>query len=1097
MRSQELFRQKSSDKQYLHVIKASAGSGKTHRLTGEYLRLLFSTPNAYKHILAVTFTNKATDEMKSRIIKELYSLSANEKSDYLTQLCEDFHLSETKVRENATHILKTILHDYSAFAISTIDKFFQQTMRAFTREMGLSGGYNVEVDDTAYLPEVIDTMLFELDKTENKELSQWLLAFMTDKIENNKGWSTKKDVQELATQIFNEKYKTLSQSDKDNIHDKKHLTDYKRTLTKIVRDFESELKSIGEKAVNIMKRFDLQYDDFPYKKASGFSSFVKWANGATDEPGIRFLGMEDDVSKWYGKDTPTAKRSSMEAAFSELNTQIKSAIAHFENSTFYHSANNILKYFYTLGILNDVQRRLQQLQQDENIIFLSDTTELLNKIIADSDSPFIYEKTGTFLKNYMIDEFQDTSLMQWNNFRPLMCESLANNNFNLIVGDVKQSIYRWRNSDWRLLEEHIPVDFQSDTIQQHSLDTNWRSDANIVHFNNALFELTSQILQADFVKEMQFVADEHFEQYASTKIKEVYSQAYQHVPTKKSGNDGKVDIIFLRSEKEDDWKTEALERLPKQIEQLQDEGFRLKDIAIIVRRNHEAVAVAETLLKYKEENPNSPYRYDIISNEALIIGNAQSVKSVIALLRWFRNRSDDTKKMLAVYEFYRFHRKISPDAALQSFLGKNRINFPDDIDAQLNNISYLPFYEMIEAFFALSKDVLDEKENAYVQAFLDIVLRFNTNASSDIDNFLNWWDEKGYKKTLFSPDNQDAIRLVTIHKSKGLGFGVVIMPFADWEIDHQPAHSNIIWCCPNKEPFNMLNIVPLRYGKNLINTIFRKDYLEEKLFTYIDNLNLLYVAFTRAKHRIIAFTPQPKANEKKQDGIKNISELLWISICQSIFLLNNSDSKYITLDTHLHKTDSETFFSLGSTEKFTQKEVLSAQSQPKTTQWQSIPFDNRLKLRFNSIGYFKNNGKRNYGMLMHDIISRVETIGDIPQAVERKILSGELNSNEKENIVHELTGFLSIPEVSDWYSGKYTVLNEMQVLHPRFGFSRPDRVMLHGKKAVVVDYKFGETEDKKYNRQVQHYLERIKEMGYSDVQGFVFYVRKQTVSKVY
>ena len=1087
MRNREL-----SEREHLHVIKASAGSGKTHRLTGEYLRLLFSTPNAHKHILAVTFTNKATDEMKSRIIKELYNLSASKKSGYLTQLCEDFHLPETVVREKATQILKTILHDYSAFAISTIDKFFQQTMRAFTREMGLAGGYNVEVDDTAFLPEVIDTMLSELGKPENAELAEWVLAFMKDKIENNKGWSIKKDVQELATQIFNEKYKSLSPNDKDKIHDKKRLADYKQTLTQLVRDFENELKKIGEKAVNIMEKFGLRYDDFPYGKSSGCAFFVKCANGIVEEPGVRFLNLLNNSAIWTAKKTPTEKVFAIESAFNELNEQIKLAIIHFENSTFYSSAKSILNYFYTLGILNDVQRRLQQLQQKENILFLSDTTELLNKIIADSDSPFIYEKTGTFLKNYMIDEFQDTSAMQWNNFRPLVRESLAYNNFNLIVGDVKQSIYRWRNSDWRLLEEHVPNDFSSETIQHHELNENWRSDTNIVHFNNALFELAAQILQADFNTAMASVSDEPFKNYVLNKIKEAYQQAYQHIPKNKTVRDGKVDITFLGNEKEDNWKAEALKRLPKQIEQLQDEGFRLKDIAIVVRWNSEAVAVAETLLKYKEENPGLRYRYDIISNEALIIGNAQSVKAIIALLRWFGSRNDETKKMLAVYEFYRFHRKISPNEALQTFLGKNEIDFPENMGEQLDSISYFPLYEMVEAFFALSKNVLDQKENAYVQAFLDIALKFSTNASSDIDNFLNWWDEKGYKKALFSSDDQDAIRLVTIHKSKGLGFGVVIMPFVDWSIDHNPHHSDIIWCRPDREPFNALSIVPLRYGKNLINTIFWKEYLEEKLFTYIDNLNLLYVAFTRAKHRIVAFAPEPK----KQDNIKSVSDLLWLSISQSSYFLDNSNSKFIQLDAHLYNNDTETLFSLGNTEILTQQELLPAQNQPKTTQWQSIPFDNRLKLRFSSIGYFTNNGKRDYGMLMHDIISRVEKIGDIPQAVERKILTGELNSHEKENIIRELTELLSIPEVSDWYSGKYTVLNEMQVLHPRFGFSRPDRVMLNGKKAIVVDYKFGETENATHRKQVQYYVQRIKEMGYNEVEGFVFYVKKQVISRV-
>jgi ATP-dependent exoDNAse (exonuclease V) beta subunit len=1085
-----------SDKQHLHVIKASAGSGKTHRLTGDYLRLLFSAHDAYKNILAVTFTNKATEEMKSRIINELYGLSAGEKSDYLPLLSKQFRLSESQTRQKAAHILKTVLHDYSAFAISTIDKFFQQTMRAFTREMGLSGGYNVEVDDTAYLPEVIDNMLFELDKPENKELAQWLLAFMKDKIENNKGWSIKKDVQELAAEIFNEKYKSLSQSDKDKIHDKKHLADYKRTLTEIVRDFENKLKNIGEKGVNLINRFGLHYSDFKGGSKSAFSHFVKWANGEMKEPTATFVNLADNLDGWTTKTTAPEKKSAIETVYFEgLNEQIKSTVAHFENSTFYHSALNILKYFYTLGILNDVQRRLQQLQQDENIIFLSDTTELLNKIIADSDSPFIYEKTGTRLVNYMIDEFQDTSSMQWKNFKPLINESLAKNKFNLIVGDVKQSIYRWRNSDWRLLEEDVPQDKDlAHSVKQESLDTNWRSDANIVRFNNAFFTLAPRILQGDYNRAMDAVSDENFKQYASSKINDAYLQAYQHIPEKKEAREGKVDIAFLDSEKDNDWKTEALERLPKQLEQLQNEGFQLKDIAILVRWNSEAVAVAETLLKYKEENPASPYRYDIISNEALVIGNAQSVKAVIALLRWLKNRNDDTKKMLAVYEFYRFHRKISPDAALQSFLGREKIDFPDDIGAQLDNISYLPFYEMIEAFFALSKDVLDEKENAYVQAFLDIALRFNTNTSSDINNFLNWWDEKGYKKTLFSSDDQDAIRLITIHKSKGLGFGAVVMPFADWGIDHNPHHSDIIWCRPAEEPFNALSIVPLRYGRGLINTIFWKDYLEEKLFTYIDNLNLLYVAFTRAKHRLVVFTPKPI--EKKEGDIKNISNILWLSISESRFFLPDSNLQLVQLEEYLQKSDTETLFSLGNAEIFTKKESASLEKQTKTAQWQSIPFDNRLKLRFNSIGYFNNSGRRDYGMLMHDIISRVETIGDIPQAVNRKTVAGELSISEKERITNDLTAFLSIPEVADWYSGKYVVLNEMQMLHPRFGFSRPDRVMLDTDSVIVVDYKFGEAENERYSRQVQHYVKQIAEMGYKNVSGFVFYVKMGRVLRV-
>ena len=1099
MKNQEPF-----DTQYLHLIRASAGSGKTHRLTGNYLRLLFVSPTAYKHILAVTFTNKATEEMKSRIIQELYALSVDQKSDYLTQLVEQFRISETQVREKAKQILNTILHDYSSFAISTIDKFFQQTMRAFTREIGVAGGYNLELDGKAYLQQVVDTMLFELDKAENKTLTEWLLVYMKDQIEDGKSWSIKKDVLTLAQEIFNENYKSLSQNDKDKIHDKKYLTDYKKTIEKIVRNFENEVKNIGLTGANLMSRFGLHYSDFKGGSKSAFSHFVKWANDEIKEPTATFINLADNLNNWATKATAPEKQKAIEIAYFEgLNEQVKSAVSLFENSTFYHSAKCVLNYFYTLGILNDVHQRMIQQQKDENILFLSDTTELLNKIIDDSDSPFIYEKTGTRINNYMIDEFQDTSAMQWKNFKPLINESLGNNNANLIVGDVKQSIYRWRNSDWRLMEEQLTSDNElKNRIKEESLDTNWRSDANIIRFNNAFFHVAAQLLQKDYNAGLEQFANEQYVKYADHKIIEVYSHVYQHVPVNKQKKNGKIDITFLSNEKEDDWKATALDRLPKQIEQLQDEGFALKDIAILVRYNHEAVAVAEALLKYREDHPRSTYKYDIISNEALKIANAQSVKAIIALLRWLNNQNDLTKKMLALYEFYRFHRKESATEALHLILNDNPdIDFPDHIKTKLESLSFLPFYEMIESFFSLTKDVIHEQEKAYVQAFLDIALKSSTGSSSDLNNFLTWWDEKGHQKTLFSSDDQDAIRLVTIHKSKGLGFGAVIMPFAEWEFDHKANKQNIVWCRPNKEPFNTLNIVPLRYSKNLRDTIFWQEYFEEQLFTNIDNLNVLYVAFTRAKHRIIAFTPKPKqkSNKKNQEEttkeFKNVSDLLWGCFQPTQSIPSGSDRQFIDLHKHLFN-DEGAVFSFGDSEAIEKSEKKLFTEQAKTAQWQSVPFDNRLKLRFSSMGYFSKDGKRDYGILMHDLISKVDTLHDIPQAVERKVLSGELSSSEKETIMKQLHDYLSISETSDWYSGNYTVLNEMQLLHPRFGFSRPDRVMLSGNMAIVVDYKFGLVEDNKYNRQVAYYVQKIKEMGYENVKGFVFYVTNGKVVSV-
>ncbi|MFA6643607.1 MAG: UvrD-helicase domain-containing protein [Bacteroidales bacterium] len=1055
--------------QHLHIIKASAGSGKTHRLTGEYLHLLFAQPNNHRHILAVTFTNKATDEMKSRIVEELHLLSSGRDSAYLNELMRNFSLKESTVRSTARRILETILHDYSAFSISTIDKFFQQTMRAFTREMGLAGGYNIEVEHSSLLMETVDLMLSELDRPENKQLAEWLLQFMQDSIEEGKSWKIDREVMDLSEQLFNETYKSFSKEEQAVLQNKEQLSEYKTILIRIIREYEIELKNIGLRAVSIIDSCDLSPSNFRGAGTSQFFKFAKIANGEIPDLTKTFLEFLDNPESWYTKTTPKDIILKIENAYnSGLNECVRQVIKMYENNTFYLTAKCILQNYFTLGILNDIKNRLRKLQQENNTLLLSDTTELLNDIISGTDSPFIYEKTGTRITNYMIDEFQDTSRMQWTNFKPLVDESLSSGNFNLIVGDVKQSIYRFRNSDWRLLEEQVEKDFSSDYIRKHVLDTNWRSDAAIVEFNNIFFNKAPYILQ-DYYNESNSIDEEGW----SNQISSAYTDVHQHLPEKIKDSSGHVKITFLKDDKDSDWESEALERLPYEIESLQDQGFSLKDIAVVVRSNKEAVQVAEKLLKYKEDNPDSRYRYDIISNEALLLGSAQSIKSAVALMYHFRNPSDELYKMSAVYEFFRYMYKYSPAEAIKAYREETKGEFPEEYRNKIAELSSMPFYDMIESYFSLFTSETDENENAYIQAFLDIALKFSEDKSADLNAFLDWWEEKGCNKALYSPEGQDAIRLITIHKSKGLGFGAVIMPFVNWELDHT-RNNDIIWCKPEVSPFNFIGVVPLKYNKKLSDTIFRRDYLEEKMFTYIDNLNLLYVAFTRAKHRLILFAPYKDKIEK----LSNVSHLLRETIISSnLSEINKCEG------------NTESVFELGTPEKIKDvKSEIEVQTY-KTGRWHSIPFNDRLKLRLNSIGFFSDDGSRDYGTLMHKIVSDIKTISDIPQAVQKKLFEGEINESEMEKITNDLTDYLSVPLVSDWYSGKYDVLNEAQILHPQKGFSRPDRVMISQDEVIIVDYKFGESEESKYKRQVQRYVKSIEEMGYLNVKGYVFYVK--------
>ena len=1062
----------SSDNASLHIIKASAGSGKTHRLTGEYLNLLFSKPNNHKHILAVTFTNKATDEMKSRIVDELFRLTSGSKSDFLSGLIEKFGLDEKDIRTISKTILETILHDYSSFSISTIDRFFQQTMRAFTREMGLAGGYNVEVDHSALLMETVDLMLSELDDPNNKALTEWILRFMQNSIEEGKSWRVEREVLQLGGELFNETYKSLTDEEQATIQDKAHLENYKQMLMRIVKSYESELKEVGERAVAIMGNSNLLAEDFKGGSRSQFFKFNVIAKGSVPEITKTFLSFPDNIESWYTKKTAPDIIAKIENAYNAgLNDCVKQVIDLYDNNINYNSSKVILQNYYALGILNDIKKRLQKLQQENNVLFISDTTELLNDIIAGSDSPFIYEKTGTRITNYMIDEFQDTSRMQWDNFKPLIEESLASGNFNLIVGDVKQSIYRFRNSDWRLLEEQVDIDFPKEYLEKHLLDTNWRSDAKIVEFNNTFFKSAAAILQNDY---NAVACDDE-----NSQIADAYGDLHQHLPEIRNGSTGHVKVTFL--DKNNEWKDEALRRLPLEIESLQDQGFALKEIAVVVRSNKEAVEVAEALLEYSDKNPQSHYRYDIISNEALVIGSAQSVTTIISIMRYLRSPDDERLRMMAIYEFYRFKRKGTPNEALLAYREEWNRDFPDDIKHLLNELGSLPFYDMIERFITVSVDSLEEKENAYIQAFLDIALKFSVDKSADINAFIDWWDDKGKDKTLFSPEDQDAIRLITIHKSKGLGFGAVIMPFVSWRFENS-VNNNIIWCKPSVAPFNELNVVPLKYTKKLADTIFKDDYLNEKKLTLIDNLNLLYVAFTRAKHRLIIFAPEPG----KGDSIGDASILLERGISNSPTLSGEN----------LKEIDGLSVLELGSPFEHNKKTEIQVSGTYKSTKWHSQPFDNRLQLKLNSIGFFSDDGSRDYGKLMHDIVSNIEKLEDIPVAVSRKISEGEIKEDNRDIIINEIESYLTKPEVIEWYSGIYNVLNEAVVLHPSSGISRPDRVMIGKDKVIVVDYKFGESVETKYKYQVKRYMKSISEMGYTHVEGFIYYVKSGKVEAV-
>jgi len=1062
----------------LTIYRASAGAGKTHILTGEYLQMLFSGIDMHAKILAVTFTNKATDEMKNRIIKELYRIASGKPSDYLDSLITKYRKQEAVIRLQARTILIHILHDYSRFNISTIDHFFQQTLRVFVRETGINSNYRVEMDKDLVLVECVDNMLANLDNKENKALMNWLLRFSENKIEKGETWDFRRDIKKLADELFKETYKTYSHKVEKDIADKQLLIDYQNALYAIIRAKEAEAQKIGKSGLSVINRHNLQPADFIKKSNSPIFLFVRLANGEIKEPSDTFIKLADHPEACYAKTEKPVMKNAIEEAFHDgLNDCIKQVIHFFDTLIDYYTAKEIIRNFYALGILMDITWHINKWREEKNRILISDANELLDKIINNSDIPFIYEKTGTRIDHFMIDEFQDTSRMQWRNFCPLVKESLAYRRSNLIVGDVKQSIYRFRNSDWTLLDEQLQKDFSPHEVHEKTLIENWRSNRLIVEFNNAFFSVVPSQLQEIFNQGLaESALNDDRKAIYNSGIISAYRHCVQHVSLPHQTSKGHVRIEFLPDGDTYNWKQEAMNRLPKTIEQLQEQGYALQDIAILVRTKSHGIDVADTLLTYKEKHPDSPWKYDIISEDALMIANAGSIRFIISLLTYLNSPHDLTLKKIAMLTYASMLVKSQSCTNVNHSLRDMLSEFSDTKIHELRNLAHRSLYETVEGIYRLFKSGFPDNEQAYIQAFFDIVTAFSEQEPANTDKFLLWWKDFGNKEKIATPDTQDAIRILTIHKSKGLGFKVVIIPFCDWEMDHTNNfnQNTIVWCHPQKAPFDKIQIVPVTYSVGMCKTLFAEDYYYEKLHVCIDNLNALYVAFTRAKETLIVFTPDENVSRRKE-----VSKLIGNAL-QSNAILTSVEEGIFEWGNPCHPSQTDSARSV----------EISMQTLP------SIHPDDRILLRLHRNGGFFDDLKRKYGVLMHGILSNIQTRNDIRKAVLERETAGEIARHESVGLIERLEQLLDLPEVVKWYDGSMLIMNEPEILYRNGRSYRPDRIIFDGEQTFVVDYKFGENENIQDQQQVRKYISLIRDSGFQQVKGYLWYIEQNRIISV-
>ena len=1061
----------------LHVFKASAGSGKTFQLAKQYIKLVVSNPQSYRNILAVTFTNKATEEMKMRILSQLYGIWKMEGQEelypeskaYRDKVCHELQASPAFVSQRAGMALSNLLHNYNDFRVQTIDTFFQSILRNLARELDLTANLRIGLNDAQVEEMAVDQLIDDLKTTD--AMLQWIMKYIIDNISDDRSWNVIGQIKSFGKTIFRDYYKSESRQ-------------LNRQLSQpgFFNAYSEQLRTLRQSARERMAYFAQQFQEF--LDAGGFSAtdlsnkergiaafFKKLSAGQFDETAINqtVANCLESPSKWYTKTHP--RRAELHVlAESRLIPLLRNAVDECPKQwKVYQSSTLTLRHLSQLRLLDSIEQKVRELNGEANRFLLSDTQQLLATLISDSDAPFIFEKTGTMLEHIMIDEFQDTSTIQWQNFRVLLQETMSRRDSeNLIVGDVKQSIYRWRSGDWRLLN-NIEQQFPPQVVKSEPLAVNRRSVRRIVQFNSLFFVLAEALERLELSDMPEAV-----------QLQRAYSDVVQQVPDGKP-DEGYVSIRLLAG-KADDSQEQMLAAAADAVSQLLAHGVPQSKIAILVRVNRLIPLLANY---FAVQMPT----VRIISDEAFRLDASTAVCSIVAALRLLTHPADDLTRA--------YLEKTLPDG------------IPHTFTHHASELLSLPLYELTERLFdLLGLNRLDDQA-AYVCAFYDQLATYVAECPSDIDSFLREWEETICAKTIQS-DVADGIRLISIHKSKGLEFENVIIPFCDWQLEKQSG--NVLWCHPNESPYDALPVVPVDYSrKGMMGTVYETAYRQEHLQNVVDNLNLLYVAFTRARERMFVL------------GRRGVSGGRSAIIEQVLPLMNGEqpprelipEDRSVTMlpmatVTGTADTDQDLCFTYGTLDDYAEPEVRPSANvflqNPEPIPVSISPSVSRVEFRQSnqSLRFTEPDGTEpadnNYirlGNVLHHVFSTIRTTDDITPVLQRLQAEGVLDlddaSADKLNL-QRLTSMLhdrlSQEKVSDWFSPRWTLFNECPILTIEDSIvteRRPDRVMTDGSQWVVVDFKFARP-DEEHLRQVRHYMELLHQMGHEHISGYLWYV---------